>query len=401
MSHATFATRPRSVRVALAFVLLVPGLLVWPRPTHPGLPPAAAPRTAAAPVADTALLSLVAALDLAPEPAPDRLGPDRHALRQPVRPSAVRLRVDKAARHPLSGPVAVRRGPRLGGPAGPLHLAALEPPEPTSQPPSARPAAKPDKKLSEAATLRQPPPPAPASPARVVAVKNTTPDAPGSDQSPVPGLGHSVLVAGDSLSIYLAQALGPMLRDRPGTRFAAKGKVSSGLARPDFFDWERAMTTAVAASRPDTVVIMIATNDNQTLTRPDGKKIAFGRPGWKAEYTRRVRRLVELARAHNRRARIYWVGAPVMADRKRNTDVAIINAVIARELAGLPGCHFVDVWRTLADGEGHYAKALRTPSGLRTTRTPDGVHLTSFGARLLARATLASMNPTLAALDAR
>ena len=58
---------------------------------------------------------------------------------------------------------------------------------------------------------------------------------------------------------------------------------------------------------------MIATNDNKTMTRPDGSRVAFGRPGWDAEYARRVRRLVELARTGNPAARVYWIGAPVMA----------------------------------------------------------------------------------------
>ena len=78
--------------------------------------------------------------------------------------------------------------------------------------------------------------------------------------------------------------------------------------------------------------------------------------------------------------------------------MAAINAVIAKELDKLPGCRFVDVRRTLADAGGHYAKALPAPGGTRTIRTPDGVHLTAYGAKLLAHAALASMSPTVAAL---
>jgi hypothetical protein len=210
--------------------------------------------------------------------------------------------------------------------------------------------------------------------------------------------GRRILVAGDSLSLFLADALRPMLANRPQTVFASRGKVSSGLARPDFFNWEREMAALATAHSPDTVIVMIATNDNQTLTRPDGGKVAFGRPGWEAEYGRRVRRLVELARIANPAARVYWLGAPVMADPRLNADVAAINAVIARELALLPGCRFIDVSRTLADAAGRYAKAKDTPDGPRDTRTRDGVHLTPFGAKLLANAALASLGPNLAAL---
>ena len=210
--------------------------------------------------------------------------------------------------------------------------------------------------------------------------------------------GKNILVAGDSLSLFLADALRPLLAHRPQTVFASRGKVSSGLARPDFFNWDREMAALVAANHPDTVIIMIATNDNQTMTRPDGSKVAFGRPAWDAEYGRRIRRLVELARSANPAARVYWLGAPVMGDPKLNADVAAINGVIARELAMLPGCRFIDVSRTLADAAGRYAPAQATPDGPRTTRTKDGVHLTPYGARLLAGATLASLGPNLASL---
>ncbi|WP_428562230.1 MAG: DUF459 domain-containing protein [Solidesulfovibrio sp. DCME] len=403
--------------------------------------------------ANEALRALVAGRGSQETPAGTPAG---HAVRLAVSPFAVRLAVDKAAVHPGSAPVAVREDRHLGGPAQPLRLVALAPAQPQALRPmpepaaralaagSASPAGPPAKPFPVAeapptaalvteataqatavtapsaqvlpvakASLRAAPATVavttattPAKPRPEVTVKNTTPPAPFAPATPVSAPaaraatpGGSILVAGDSLSLFLADALRPMLAGRPGVHFAAKGKVSSGLARPDFFNWEREMAAAATASRPDSVVIMIATNDNQTLTRPDGVKVAFGRPGWEAEYGRRVRRLVDLARLGNPRARIYWIGAPVMANPRLSADVAAINAVIAREIAALPGCRFVDVRRTLADAGGHYAKALPAPGGPRPVRTADGVHLTPYGATLLAHAALAAMSPTVASLE--
>ncbi|WP_144004883.1 SGNH/GDSL hydrolase family protein [Solidesulfovibrio fructosivorans] len=353
-------------------------------PSAPYCDPVPAPR----PAGDDSLRTLVASLDLTPNAPQAAAKPDLHAVRETVAAYQVRLTVDKEATHPLSGPVAVNEDHHLGGPGRRLRLvtlAALDPPAP--EPAKAAPAAR------------------PAPIPRQVAVKKTTSPAPApvaKAAAPRPSLGiapgRSVLVAGDSLSIFLANALRPMLAGRPGTSFTARGKVSSGLARPDFFDWEREMA-ALAKAKPDTVVIMIAANDDKTMTRPDGKKVAFGRPGWNAEYARRVRRLVTLARSHNPAARIYWVGSPVMANPRLNADVAAINAVIAKEIAALPGCQYVDVWRTLADASGHYARTLPAPGGPRTARTPDGVHLTPYGAKLLANAALTSMSPAVAQLD--
>lgn len=389
MSDAMIPTPAASGKGLLALAALLAMLFSAPRPLQSGLAPA--PLSLSRKGADDPLLGLVASLDLRDPAAGSPSMPDRHAMRAVVAPYAVRLAVDKTAVHPLSGPVAVEENHHLGGPGQPLRLVSLALPR--------EPAPEPAKVVATAPPKANP----------VVAVKKTTPSPvarlatpaprqpeawPGTDAAP----GRSILVAGDSLSIFLADALRPMLGGRPGTTFTAKGKVSSGLARPDFFDWEREMA-ALAQNKADTVVIMIAANDNKTMVRPDGRKVAFGRPGWDAEYARRVRRLVTLARSENPAARIFWVGAPVMGNPRLNADVATINAVIARQIAALPGCHFVDVWHTLADASGHYTRVLPAPGGARTARTPDGVHLTAYGARLLAHAALASMSPAVAELD--
>jgi uncharacterized protein len=374
----------RHARLAVIACLAVSLLTVAPRVSHTG--PIPAPPADSGSAADRqALLDLVAGLGRSEaQPAP---APDGHALRRKVAPFAVRLAVDPRAAHPLDGPVAVHPS-HLGSPGQPLRRFALVEPAPRPEPTAVAnlvPTA-PRTESGKAVPVKIATPPAQPAPA------------PRLSHRALPGPGRSVLVAGDSLSIYLAEALRPLLAGRPGTNFAARGKVSSGLARPDFFNWEREMLQLATANRPDTVLVMIATNDNQTLTRPDGSKVAFGRPGWEAEYARRVRRLVELARTGNPEARVYWIGAPVMANPRLNADVAAINAVLRRQVAALPGCRYVDVWPTLADTTGHYTPSLPGPGGLRTTRTPDGVHLTSYGARLLADACLASLSPTVADL---
>ncbi len=412
MQH-TRPAHPRLRRHAAALALALAALAAAPRLTHPGL----------APPHDPSRPALAGVFD-APTP--------NAALIAAVTPNTVRLPVDKAARHPLDGRLAVRSGEPLGSKALTLRLVRLPDPEtavaalevspPVKTPsPADAPTARPVAILaatSPAAPAGKPLPPATLQTSQAAAPLRTgAPAAQAAPAQPAPlakvaapaqlpaaaqlaaAPGKRILVAGDSLSLFLADALRPMLAGRPQTAFASRGKVSSGLARPDFFNWEREMAALAAAHAPDTVIVMIATNDNQTLARPDGTKVAFGRPGWDAEYARRVRRLVEIARSTNPSARIYWLGAPVMADPKLNADVAAINAVIARELAALPGCRYVDVSRTLADPAGRYAQAKLTPDGPKTTRTKDGVHLTPFGAKLLANAALASLGPNLAALS--
>jgi len=376
-------------------------LVASPRVTHPGFAPTDQPvvpdREQAA---NDRLRALVAGLSFPWQDAGQT--PDRHAVRLPVTGYRVRLTVDATAAHPLAGRVDVRPN-HLGTPGKILRQVRLTMAEAPAPAPAAPPEpATPAIRIAGPSGAAAPPVASTvvlaSAPPRSAPVPATPPSPTVKRQTPLVGPGHTVLVAGDSLSIFLAQALRPLLANRPGTTFTAEGKVSSGLARPDFFDWEATMRQLATRVRPDTVVIMIAANDNKTLTRPDGSKVAFGRPGWDQEYARRVRHLVELARLGNPQAAIAWVGAPVMADARLNADVAAINAVIRRQVDALPGCRFVDVSRTLSDAAGRYVAALPTPTGPRTARTKDGVHLTPYGARLLAEACLATMSPTMAAL---
>ncbi len=258
--------------------------------------------------------------------------------------SVIRMAVDPMRRHPLDGRLDVRR-------------AALVPLRPVGKRTLPSPAAR-----------------------RIV-------NAPAAMPSP-----RSVLVVGDSLSITLASALERRFAKAPRIRFAKLGKVSSGLARPDFFDWDANFERLVRRHRPDTVVVMIAANDNKTMHTPAGRAVFFPRRDWKAEYRRRVRNLAAAARRRNPGARLFWVGAPVMADPGLNRDVGVVNAVVAETLAGEENAWFVETKQILADGEGRYARRVAAPSGRRVTvRAGDGVHLTRAGGELLADACLKAM----------
>ncbi len=311
------------------------------------------------------------------------------AVRLPVVAHAVRLPADKKAQHPRDHPLPVRRAALAPGiPDGrrirvfavnepPLPwFAAMTPTQTRAEPPT------PVGPRPEQAMARAPqsgPPPASTATAR----------APGAASASTVAR-TSLLVVGDSLSISLADVLERRLAGTPGLAFARLGKISSGLARPDFFDWEAQMDRMAGQSRPDTVVIMIGANDNKPVRLASGKSAAFGSPAWAAEYRRRAARLVEVARAHNPAARIVWVGAPVMGDPALARDLPAVNAALAQEISRIPGCRFVDVWGLLADPQGRYLEFAASPAKTRL-RTPDGVHLAPAGASRLAEVCLAAL----------
>jgi len=391
------APRRHTSAVLRLFLTLCAGfvLAAFPRELLSMRPPAET--SAAAPASPIADFPFPQSLAQPPAKAP---GGQSHVLRQPVQANAVRLAVDKNAHHPLDHPLDVRREGRLPGRTQARRQArvyAVNEPTPAVDPRVAG-EAPPRAAVARPGVSNQPPAPGMASvqpvPApREVAVQSAPRAAP---PTPAPGdpakaagralTGSRLLVVGDSLSISLADVLERRLAKTPELAFARLGKVSSGLARPGFFDWEKHLAEMVQANRPDTMVVMIGANDNKSLPLASGRTAAFGTAAWSVEYRRRAARLVEIARASNPEVRIVWLGAPVMADPGLFRDMPVVNAALAEEMRRLPGCRFVDVWPVLAGPGGRYAEFLDPGTRLRT---PDGVHLAPAGAARLADACLA------------
>src|SRR6266550_7270589 len=75
-------------------------------------------------------------------------------------------------------------------------------------------------------------------------------------RKPTAGDKLRVVVVGDSLAtglgIYLERVLKPSL-----VRVSRQGRISTGLARPDYFDWPQAMSEIVERFRPDLIVVML------------------------------------------------------------------------------------------------------------------------------------------------
>ena len=70
------------------------------------------------------------------------------------------------------------------------------------------------------------------------------------------------------------------------------------------------------------------------------------------------------------------------------------------------GCHFIDTWTPFADNQGHFARQAKDGASgeIVAIRTPDGVHLTESGSRLLAGQVLQALSqgepfPAWAAVD--
>ncbi len=173
--------------------------------------------------------------------------------------------------------------------------------------------------------------------------------------------------------------------DAAGFVTLREAKISSGLARPDFFDWPARARALYESHLPDVTVCMFGGNDGQGLHMGQGAEpewIRWHEPGWSEEYARRVTALAEAVATHGEH--LYWIGMPVMGSDERTERMYRLNQIARHQVGLLPRGYFVDTWELFADTRGGFSTTLRIGGERVTVRARDGVHFTRSGGRLLA-----------------
>ena len=190
-------------------------------------------------------------------------------------------------------------------------------------------------------------------------------------------------VIGDSLT----EQIGPTLIQRLG-RPGVPGEAfhdftySSGLSRPDFYDWPARAAQLMAEEDPDIWVVMVGANDGQDVIDDDGQFRQLGTDEWEAIYRSRIGGLMDQLTADGRA--VIWIGQPVMRDTEFDERMAYLSSLYQSEAAERAYVSFVDARRVFAAEDGRYADYLPAGDGsLSQMRLGDGIHLTRSGAERL------------------
>ena len=238
---------------------------------------------------------------------------------------------------------------------------------------------------------------APATPAETVAADTTdTTDtaATSSDDEPsgppTPANPAKVYTVGDSdagtFGPYLQQLLdGTLVADTE-----LNYKVSSGLARPDFFNWPVELADALPRVDPDIVVVTFGGNDAQGLSAPqDELEFLIGDPvsneaEWSAEYQRRAGEVMDLLLEDGRD--VVWVGIPNDDNPEVTAGLAIQDRAAKAAADERPDVVFVDTWTRFSGRDGGWAEFVVDPRDGqgKDVRAADGFHLNENGAEILA-----------------
>lgn len=185
-----------------------------------------------------------------------------------------------------------------------------------------------------------------------------------------------IAVFGDSQGYNIGYIMKSQTADDQLLRTRFEAKVSTGLARPDFYNWPARLQESLVREDADVVVIMVGANDDQTLRSVSGEPLAEeGTPEWEDEYRRRVAGIMDLL--NNGKRTIVWIGEPRVRRAKLDAALALMNRIVSEEVDRRPWVSFVDTWNTLAGPNGEYVDYY-TPPGRPAIRcrASDGVHLT-------------------------
>ncbi|MFV2093807.1 MAG: DUF459 domain-containing protein, partial [Hyphomicrobiales bacterium] len=181
---------------------------------------------------------------------------------------------------------------------------------------------------------------------------------------------------GDSVAKDLWKGMVNSLGQDASFEVLRKTKVSSGMVRDDFYDWQKAVAATQAEGRVDIAVWLIGINDLQKL-RTGGGRFEPNTPEWIEAYKARIDGVVKSLQTKG--TAVYWVGLPIVRSPRLTAGYARINALV-RERVELLGARFVDIWDGFADENGAYSAFGPDIAGARQKlRKGNGIHFTARG----------------------
>lgn len=197
-----------------------------------------------------------------------------------------------------------------------------------------------------------------------------------------------IWMAGDSLAVVPAESI---LREVAGRPIRPVGKIegrlSTGLERPDVYNWFARVREVMRKEKPNAIVVMFGGNDDHGYMTglPEGESISsFGSQAWRQEYRHRVATIMSTATRSG--AFVVWVGLPITKDPEQTRRYDTINAIVQAEAAKRPGrASYLDTYFFFAGKDGGYAQYVEDGAGrLVKMRADDGVHFDRAAGDLIA-----------------
>jgi len=189
-------------------------------------------------------------------------------------------------------------------------------------------------------------------------------------------------VGGDSITQTLGASLQRVIATTGVFTSTLDYHVSTGLARPDYFNWpEHLVKDVLPKDQPSILVMMFGANDGQNMTDLQGRVLQLGSPEWLTEYRRRAAATMDLLKSPTNDRLTIWCGPPPMGPGSKVRGMDEISYIIATEARSRPWIQYFDTWPFFSDANLQYTLEAPNADGVRRVlRQKDDVHMTVVGA---------------------
>jgi hypothetical protein len=199
-----------------------------------------------------------------------------------------------------------------------------------------------------------------------------------------------ILLIGDStIQEGLGTELERLLESYKDLSVYRFGKYSTGLARPDYFNWREKITELKAEFEPDLIIAHWGDNDCQGLSTEAGEFIChFGTDEWDQIYSERSQAIIKLMQEGGAGAVV--VGLPIMRSKNFSNKVERLNQVVEKAVTSAGGV-FIPTWEMTSDADGKYMSKVEFNGANRIIRASDGIHLSTHGSAYVADGIVAAL----------
>ena len=202
---------------------------------------------------------------------------------------------------------------------------------------------------------------------------------------------NRILVIGDSMAGGLGAGMTRMVAGNDTVQIVNRFNESSGITRPDFYDWAGALPKMMDGKNFTSVVVLIGLNDRQDI-RNGSFRYVFNTPDWITAYQNSTDAILTALLAQH--VKIFWLGEPPMGDPVYDADMQTVTALQKARVVAKGG-NFIDTRAMLLSPEGKYVDVGPDDTGeIRKLRQKDGVTFlkqgnNKFGQLVLAAVTTA------------
>ena len=202
-----------------------------------------------------------------------------------------------------------------------------------------------------------------------------------------------ILLTGDSLMESMGPQMVKAMKGYKNITLRPIGKRSTGLARPDYYNWPKVLEENLISFRPQIVVMWVGTNDPQNIYGPKG----LGQPlsvAWKKAYAKKLLEIHTLCKKY--KAKLIFIGPPAVDEEPLDSQLRELEKLMAK-FCKLHKRGYVSSRYTLGDRKGRYLHEKRMPNGrMATIRWNDRVHITGDGNLLMMHELLPYMGTGIA-----